>query len=61
MNGVSLDRMIIKACLNGGGDREDNHNGPWTPEEESQEAVRCDGAGASIAHIHARTRDGGIS
>lgn len=56
-----MDRIIIKACLNGGRGREDNPNVPWTPEEVAQEAIRCYDSGASIVHIHARTPDGGIS
>ncbi|PKB63483.1 MAG: hypothetical protein BZY80_06880 [SAR202 cluster bacterium Io17-Chloro-G2] len=56
-----MDRIIIKACLNGGRGREDNPNVPWTPQEVAQEAVRCYEAGACIVHIHARTTDGGIS
>ncbi len=56
-----MDTIIIKACLNGGRGREANPNVPWTPEEVSQEAVRCFDAGASIVHFHARTPEGGIS
>jgi len=56
-----MDTIIIKACLNGARGREANPNVPWTPEEVSQEAVRCFDAGASIVHFHARTPEGGIS
>ena len=33
---MSMDRIIIKACLNGGRGREDNPDVPWTPEEVAQ-------------------------
>ena len=56
-----MDTIIIKACLNGGRGREANPNVPWTPEEVSQEAVRCFDAGACIVHFHARTPLGGVS
>jgi uncharacterized protein (DUF849 family) len=56
-----MDTIIIKGCLNGNRGREDNPNVPLTPQEVSQEAVRCYEAGASIVHIHARTPEGSIS
>ncbi len=56
-----MDTIIIKACLNGARDREQNPHIPWTPEEVAAEAKRCAAAGAAIVHIHARTNDGGIS
>ncbi len=56
-----MDTVIIKACLNGGRGRDGNPNVPWTPEEVSQEAIRCYEAGACIVHIHARKDDGSIS
>jgi 3-keto-5-aminohexanoate cleavage enzyme len=56
-----MDNIIIKACLNGNRGRDDNPNVPFTPEEVAQEAIRCYDAGACIVHMHARTRDGGIS
>src|SRR5262245_20992305 len=55
------DKIVIKACLNGGRGREDNPNVPWTPAEIADEAQRCYEAGASIVHFHARSADGGIS
>lgn len=56
-----MDKLIIKACLNGGRGREQNGNVPWTPAEVAAEAKRCADAGAAIVHIHARTPEGGIS
>jgi 3-keto-5-aminohexanoate cleavage enzyme len=56
-----MDKIIIKACLNGSRGREQNSNVPWTPAEIAAEAKRCAEAGASIVHIHARTPQGGIS
>ena len=58
---MSMDTIVIKACLNGDRGREDNPNVPWTPQEVAEEAVRCHDAGASIVHIHARTPEGGVS
>jgi uncharacterized protein (DUF849 family) len=56
-----MDKIIIKACLNGGRGREQNPNVPWTPAEVAAEAKRCADAGAAIVHIHARTSQGGTS
>ncbi len=56
----SLDKVIIKACLNGSRRRDDNPNIPWTPEEVAEEAYRCYEAGAAIVHFHARDEDGGL-
>src|SRR6059036_1974004 len=56
-----MDKIIIKACLNGARGREQNPNVPWTPAEVAAEAKRCADAGASIVHFHARTPQGGIS
>ena len=56
-----MDKIVIKACLNGVRGREQNRNVPWTPQEVAVEAKRCAEVGASIVHIHARTNDGGIS
>jgi uncharacterized protein (DUF849 family) len=56
-----MDKIIIKACLNGARGREQNSNVPWTPTEIAAEAKRCFDAGASIVHIHARTPQGAIS
>ena len=56
-----MDKIIIKACLNGVRGREQNPNVPWTPAEVAAEAKRCADAGAAIVHFHARTPQGGIS
>src|SRR5215510_14745594 len=56
-----MDKIIIKACLNGGRGREQSPHVPWTPAEVAAEAKRCADAGASIVHIHARTAHGGTS
>jgi 3-keto-5-aminohexanoate cleavage enzyme len=56
-----MDKIIIKACLNGGRGREQNLNVPWTPVEVAAEAKRCADAGAAIVHIHGRTPQGGTS
>lgn len=56
-----MDKIIIKACLNGGRGREQSPHVPWTPEEVAAEAKRCADAGAAIVHIHARTPNGGTS
>ncbi len=56
-----MDKIIIKACLNGGRGREQNPNVPWTPEEIAAEAKRCHEAGAAAVHFHARTPQGGAS
>lgn len=56
-----MDRIIIKACLNGARGREQNTNVPWTPQEVADEAIRCAAAGAAIVHIHARSENGAIS
>jgi 3-keto-5-aminohexanoate cleavage enzyme len=56
-----MNKIIIKACLNGGRGREHNPNIPWTPAEVAAEAKRCADAGAAIVHIHGRTPQGGTS
>lgn len=56
-----MDKIIIKACLNGARGREQNSNVPWTPTEVAVEAKRCSEAGASIVHFHARTEQGATS
>ena len=56
-----MDKIIIKACLNGARGREQNPNVPWTPAEVAVEAKRCSDAGASIVHFHARTEQGATS
>jgi 3-keto-5-aminohexanoate cleavage enzyme len=56
-----MDKIIIKACLNGARGREQNPNVPWTPAEVAAEAKHCADAGAAIVHIHARTPQGGTN
>ena len=56
-----MDKIVIKACLNGIRGREVNPHVPWTPAEVAAEAQRVAEAGASIVHIHARTPQGGVS
>jgi 3-keto-5-aminohexanoate cleavage enzyme len=59
--GKEMDKIIIKACLNGGRGREQSKHVPWTPEEVAAEAKRCADAGAAIVHFHGRTANGGVS
>ncbi len=56
-----MDKIVIKACLNGMRGREQSPHVPWTPAEIAAEAKRCADAGAAIVHIHARTPEGEIS
>ena len=56
-----MDKIIIKACLNGNKLRATNPNIPYSPKEVADEAVRCYEAGASIVHFHARNEDGTVS
>jgi uncharacterized protein (DUF849 family) len=56
-----MDKIIIKACLNGARGRDQNPQVPWTPAEVAAEAKRCAEAGAAIVHFHARTPQGGTS
>ncbi|MGB1885602.1 MAG: 3-keto-5-aminohexanoate cleavage protein [Gammaproteobacteria bacterium] len=56
-----MDKLVIKACLNGLRDRSVAANVPYTPREVADEAIRCADAGAAMVHFHARTDDGGIS
>jgi uncharacterized protein (DUF849 family) len=56
-----MDKIVIKACLNGIRGREVSANVPWTPAEVAAEARRAAEAGAAIVHIHARTPQGGTS
>ena len=59
--GYEMDKIVIKACLNGMRGREQSPHVPWTPAEIAAEAKRCADAGAAIVHIHARTPEGEIS
>ena len=56
-----MEPVLIKACLNGVRDRQQNPHVPWTPQEVAAEALRCAGAGAAIVHFHARSADGATS
>lgn len=56
-----MDKIVIKACLNGMRGREQSPHVPWTPAEIAAEAKRCADVGAAVVHIHARTAEGGIS
>jgi 3-keto-5-aminohexanoate cleavage enzyme len=59
--GADASPVIIEAALNGGRDRRDHPDIPYTPEEVAHEAIACVDAGASIVHIHARGRYGAWS
>ena len=50
--------MIIEARINEYAMRDENPNVPWTPQEIADAAARCQEAGASILHYHARADDG---
>ena len=39
MDWVGIDRMVIKACRNGGWDKEGESNVAWTPSEVARNAV----------------------
>jgi 3-keto-5-aminohexanoate cleavage enzyme len=55
-----MNPVVITAALTGVlATREQCPAIPYTPTEIAQEAKRSADAGASIVHIHARTRDGG--
>jgi 3-keto-5-aminohexanoate cleavage enzyme len=52
-------RTIICVAPNGAwAQKSDNPATPITPEEIAGEVAACARAGASVAHVHARTRDG---
>ncbi len=52
-------KVIIQACLTGAGTtKAQNPNVPITPDEIAQDVVNCAKAGAAIAHIHVRDKDG---
>jgi 3-keto-5-aminohexanoate cleavage enzyme len=54
-----MKKVIITVALTGGfHGKEANPNLPITPEEISQAAFECWQKGASIAHIHARDKEG---
>ncbi|MFT5368480.1 MAG: 3-keto-5-aminohexanoate cleavage enzyme [Candidatus Latescibacterota bacterium] len=57
-----MDKLIITIALTGSVPTKDHTpHIPITPEEIAQSAVRCQEAGASIAHIHARDAQGNPS
>ena len=60
-HGDAVGPVIIEAAINGGRDRRDHADIPYTPEEVAHEAIACVDAGASIVHIHARGRYGAWS
>lgn len=52
-------KLIIQACLCGAGTtKKQNPNVPITPDEISDDVVNVAKAGAAIAHIHVRDKDG---
>ena len=54
-----MKKVIVTVALTGGfHGKEANPNLPITPEEISQAAFECWQVGASIAHIHARDKEG---
>lgn len=53
-------KCIITAAMSGAATFKDqNENVPYTPEEFVEEAIKCEEAGASIVHIHARDPESG--
>jgi 3-keto-5-aminohexanoate cleavage enzyme len=53
------NKLIITAAITGAGTtREQTPYVPITPDEIAAEVVACAKAGASVAHIHARDKDG---
>jgi uncharacterized protein (DUF849 family) len=56
-----MEKIVIKACLNGIRGREVSTAVPFTPREVADEAKRCAAAGASMVHFHARSDRGAIS
>jgi len=53
------DLVIIEAALNGGRSRQEHPGVPLAADELAAEARRCAEAGASVVHVHARSRTGG--
>ena len=54
-----MNKVILTVALNGSlPTKEMNPNVPITPEELGVAAAKCQEAGASIAHVHARDADG---
>lgn len=52
------DPVVIEVALNGGRGRDEHSDVPLTPGEVAVDAVACLAAGATVAHIHARSIDG---
>ena len=58
-NYLDGEPVIVTAALTGGiHGKEANPNLPETPEEIGRAAAACEGAGAAIVHLHARTEGG---
>jgi 3-keto-5-aminohexanoate cleavage enzyme len=54
-----MEKLIITVALNGSvPTKAMNPNVPITPEEVAESAAKCQAAGASIAHVHARDANG---
>ncbi|MEF8789710.1 MAG: 3-keto-5-aminohexanoate cleavage protein [Haloarculaceae archaeon] len=57
--GNDPDRVVISAALTGAlTTRDQCEHIPYTPEEIAEDAAAAREAGASVAHVHARTDDG---
>ncbi|GGM35704.1 3-keto-5-aminohexanoate cleavage protein [Dactylosporangium sucinum] len=54
-----MNKLIIGVHPNEGAIREPNPHVPYTPEEIAADVAAAHAAGASLAHFHARTPDGG--
>lgn len=52
-------RLVVKAAVNGGRQRDESPDVPLTVEEIAEDAARAVGHGADVVHAHARTADGG--
>ncbi len=58
-SGNAIRPVMIMVAPNGArAQKEDNPAIPISPKEIADDVIRCAGAGASIAHIHARQPDG---
>jgi uncharacterized protein (DUF849 family) len=61
MKDLSKKRIISVAICGAWPTKEDNPNLPVTPEEIADDVYSCWKAGAAIAHVHVRDKDGGPS